>query len=224
MTSDMVGLYGDQYVKRFEANQRIERLRRLVPLMDLCPSGTVADIACGSGLLVGLIAPLVKEYIGVDFSPHFIDAANRRRERLGIENASFCCTSIEDFCGRYPETFDACLAMDVSEHIPDDEWISILTAIRASMKNGGKLYVHTPNANFLLEIMKSKNLLISQLNEHVAVRTPSLNAEMLNRAGFSRIETILLPHYNFLKLLHPISFLPGVGKYFKARIFIIAQK
>jgi len=224
MSADLESLYGEEYVVKFEAHQSTERLRRLLPLMDLGPRGIVADCACGNGMLMELVAPMVQEYVEVDFSRRFIEAANRKRDRLAIRNASFVCARIEDFYVENPEHFDICLVMDASEHIPDEEWTSILAGIRSSMKSGGKLYVHTPNADFFLEIMKSKNFLVKQFREHVAVRTPSQNAAMLSRAGFSKVETILLPHYNFLKYLHPISFLPRVGKYFKARIFLSAEK
>jgi 2-polyprenyl-6-hydroxyphenyl methylase / 3-demethylubiquinone-9 3-methyltransferase len=224
MSANLVNLYEEEYVRKFEANQSSERLRRLLPLMDFGPQCIVADFACGNGMLMEFVAPMVREYVGVDFSQRFIEAANRKRDRLAIRNASFVCARIEDFCAQYPEYFDIALAMDASEHIPDGEWTSILGGIRSSLKSGGKLYVHTPNADFFLEIMKSKNFLVKQLREHVAVRTPSRNAEMLYKAGFSKVDTILLPHYNFLKYLHPVSFLPKVGKYFKARIFVSAEK
>ncbi len=224
MGDDLVSLYGEEYVSKFETDQSPDRLHRLLPLMDLTPQCFVADFACGNGMLMELVAPMVQKYVGVDFSQGFIEAANRKRDRLAIGNASFVCARIEDFCAEYPEYFDVSLVMDASEHIPDGEWISILAGIRSSMKSGGKLYIHTPNADFFLEIMKSKHFLVKQFREHVAVRTPSQNAEMLYRAGFSRVETILLPHYNFLKYLHPISYLPRVGKYFKARIFVSAEK
>jgi len=224
MDADPASLYGEDYVNRFEKNQSIERLRRLLPLMNLTLQSSVADFACGNGMLMELVAPIVREYAGVDFSRHFIDAANRKKAHLAIHNARFVCASIEDFCAEHPEYFDVALAMDVSEHIRDSEWISILASIKSSLKSSGRLYLHTPNADFLLEIMKSKHFLVKQFREHIAVRNPGQNAEMLYRAGFSKIETTFLPHYNFLRYLQPLASLPGVGRYFKARIFIAAEK
>jgi tRNA/tmRNA/rRNA uracil-C5-methylase (TrmA/RlmC/RlmD family) len=57
-------------------------------------------------MLMELVAPIVQEYVGVDFSRRFIEAANRMRDRLRIGNASFVCARIEDFCARYPEYSD----------------------------------------------------------------------------------------------------------------------
>ena len=224
MKADLAELYGEEYVREFERNQSLDRLRRLLPLMDLKPQSVVADFACGNGMLMELVAPHIQAYVGVDFSQHFIDSANRKRDRLKINNAKFVCARIENFCAEYPEYFDTGLAMDVSEHVPDGEWMSILESVRTSLKSRGKIYIHTPNADFFLEKLKSRNFLIKQFKEHVAVRTSGRNAEILLRAGFSKVETIFLPHYNLLKYLHPISFLPGLGRYFKARLFISAEK
>lgn len=163
MGADPASLYGEDYVNRFEKNQSIERLRRLLPLMNLTPQSSVADFAYGSGMLMELVAPIVREYAGVDFSQHFIDAANRKKDQLAIHNAIFVCASIEDFCAEHPEYFDVALAMDVSEHIQDSEWISILASIRSSLNSRGRLYLHTPNADFFLEIMTSKSLLVKQI-------------------------------------------------------------
>src|SRR5208337_3245047 len=98
MSDDLVSLYGEEYVSKFEVNQSPDRLHRLLPLMDLTPQSIVADFACGNGMLMELVAPMVQKYVGVDFSQSFIEAANRKRDRLAIRNASFVCARIEDFC------------------------------------------------------------------------------------------------------------------------------
>lgn len=221
---DSVDLYGEEYVRGFERNQSPERLERLLEHIELRPDFAVADFACGSGLLLEHIAPRVREYLGVDFSEPFIQAANRRKARLRISNAEFVCGDIVDFCRERREYFDTALAMDVSEHVLDREWLRILKGILSALKPGGRLYLHTPNAEFFLEMMKSKNFMVKQFKEHVAVRTPERNAELLRIAGFSQVETLLLPHYNSLKRIHPLSHLPLIGKYFKARILLVAAK
>ena len=71
--------------------------------------------------------------------------------------------------------------------------------------------------------MKEGDFLVKQLSGHVAVRTPAHNVSMLEDAGFQVINLWLLPHYNIFKIFHPLSYIPIVGKYFKARIFIEAR-
>ena len=214
-------LHGERYVESYRHHSLL-RLDRLEKYIAIDSSFSVADFACGNGLLLELIAPKVKSYIGVDFSEPFIRAAIEKKEQLSIINAEFVCSDINEFCQRHLTTFDVGFAMDFSEHVYDKEWLQILGSIRSSLKPNGKLYLHTPNADFFLEKMKSKNFIFKQFPEHIAIRTPEQNASILRKAGFKIAQVRLVPHYNCLKVVHPLSHIPVFGKYFKARVFIEA--
>ena len=182
----------------------------------------VSDFGCGSGLLMPYVAPLVHSYTGVDFSQPFIELANAKKESLGMANASFQCTSVEAFCSANQNAFDTAFALDVLEHVYDEDWRSILKSIRSSLTDEGRLYIHTPNARFFVEIMRKHNFILKQFPEHVAVRTPEENVALLENAGFRVARMLLLPSYTFLRMVHPLSYVPLVGGYFKARIFVEA--
>ncbi len=190
--------------------------------MDLKKSDQVADFACGNGALLDHVCPLVRSYTGVDFSETMIEYATARMNRLGLTNARFECARIEEFCARHARVFDAGFALDFSEHVYDDSWVAILRSIRQALKRPGRLYLHTPNADFLLERMRRGNVLLRQSPEHVAVRTLAENTRLLEEAGFRISRGLLIPHYNILRVIHPLSFIPVVGRYLKARIFIEA--
>jgi 2-polyprenyl-3-methyl-5-hydroxy-6-metoxy-1,4-benzoquinol methylase len=217
-------LYGKNYVEKFEKDQSPLRIAHLMEYVDLSKEYEVADFGCGNGMLLDCVKDNVHAYYGVDFSDFFIRAARNRQKMQGISNAEFFCESIESFCSRNQGKFDAGFVIDLAEHVYDEDLTGILTAIRNTLKPGGKLYVHTPNADFFLEIMKKKNFVFRQFKEHVAVRNVCGNIRILEIAGFSRYEVMLLPHYNILRYIHVLSFLPLIGKYFQARIFIIAEK
>lgn len=213
-------LYGQEYVNRFETLMSPKRLSRLIPLMTFREGDIVADFACGSGMMLENIKDRIHFYYGVDFSSEFIAAANVRKTRLDAKNAEFFCESIHTFCKRYHEKFDVGLALDFSEHVYDEEWLEIVKSIRTSLKPYGRLYLHTPNAEFFLEVMKARNFIVKQFPGHVAVRTAHENAEILWEAGFSSVKVTFLRHYNILSLLRPLSIFPVFGKYFRARLFI----
>lgn len=217
-------LYNDEYVEKFEKDQSPLRISRLMPYIYLQKYFEVADFGCGNGMLLDCIHNQVRTYYGVDFSGRFIIAARNRQKKAGISNAEFFHESIESFCSRNPEKFDACFVMDLAEHVYDKEWAEILTAIHRSLKPGGILYLHTPNGEFFVEILKKKNILLHQFKEHVAVRDVSQNTQILKNAEFLIHEVKLLPHYNILRYIHFLSFSPFFGKFFKARIFIIVKK
>lgn len=221
---NLQNLYENEYVEKFEIDQSPLRISRLMQYVALPKDSHIADFGCGNGMLLACIHNQVRTYSGVDFSECFIIAARKRQNKSEISNAEFFCESIESFCSRNHYTFDAGFVMDLAEHVYDKEWSGILMAIRSSLKPGGKLYLHTPNADFFLEMMKKKNLIFHQFEEHVAVRDVHQNIQLLEDAGFFKYEIKMLPHYNILRYLHFLSYIPMIGKHFKARIFIIAEK
>lgn len=220
-SEELKEIYDEDYVESYKRKSPV-RLERLIKYMTIDSTSNVADFACGNSLLMGLIAPKVNSYIGIDFSEPFIKAANEKKERLLIKNAEFVCADINEFCQQHKNAFDVGFTMDFSEHVYDQEWVQILRSIRKSLKPNGKLYLHTPNAEFFLEKMKNKNVIVKQLSGHVAVRTPEHNVALLREAGFNVAKVWLIPHYNIFRLVHPFSYIPVLGKYLKARIFIEA--
>lgn len=220
--AELKELHGEAYVAKFVSEQSPFRLERLIQYFNIHETSHVVDFACGNGLLMRLVAPRVSTYTGVDFSSHFIEAAEQVKAALSVSNAEFHCADIVEFCSAHPSKFDTAFAMDVSEHVYDDEWRRLLQAIKGSLKPHGRLYLHTPNADFFLERMKRKNFIVRQLPEHIAVRNLEQNIALLGAAGFELATTRLLPHYNVLRFLHPFSYLPLVGRYLKARILIEA--
>jgi SAM-dependent methyltransferase len=220
--ADLRALYGEDYVARFpDAPGR--RLRRLAPLFDLPPAARVLDVACGKGLLLDLIRDRVGEYVGVDFSPEFIAAAELRAARQGLPKSRFVCADVATFLGGGVEPFDAAFALDVAEHVHDTDLTRLFAAVRAALRPGGALYVHTPNRDFLLERLKERGVL-RQFPEHVAVRDAARTAELLAGCGFGTVEVRYLSHYHpLLRPLHALSALPGIGPWLRARLFLVAR-
>lgn len=216
-------LHGEAYVERFE-RQPISRITRLVPFMGLEGTEKIVDIGCGSALSLAALGGSFGSYTGIDFSAPFIEAAQARARALGAENTAFFCGSAEAFAEENTNRFDVALVLDISEHVYDEEWLLILQAIFRMLKAGGRLFLHTPNSAFLIEILKEKNIILKQFPEHIAVRSMAGNTGLLQQAGFAVRSARALPHYNILRVLHPLSMLPGIGRYFAARLFIEAEK
>lgn len=217
-------MYGEEYVGNYVKTHSPFRIERLMKYIHLSDDYCVADFACGNGMLMPLVAPKVAAYIGVDFSEEFVREANKKKRLLGIANTEFFCADINDFCDKHPGVFDCAFAMDFSEHVYDEEWVTLLSSMKKSLKKGGSLYLHTPNAFFFSEVMKDHSFFMQHHPGHIAVRSPDENARLLMEAGYSIKRVLLLPHYNFLRFIHFMSYLPYIGKYFKARIFIEAVK
>jgi len=131
---------------------------------------------------------------------------------------------IRDFCAARPHEYDVAATLDFSEHIDDELAIDIYSAIRGSLRPGGRLYLHTPNLEFFMERARQFGI-VRPFPEHIAVRDGAQNRALLEKAGFAsdRISVEVIPHYNVLKHLHPLSKLPVVGPLFSARLWIEAQ-
>lgn len=220
---DTRSLHGSAYVDRYR-KKTPERIERILRHVTLAQDMQVVDVGCGNAMLLPLIARRVRSYVGVDFSEDFIALAEEKRRKHGIANASFFCGAIQDFCRSRPETIDVVFALDLSEHVYDDEWQAIVDALWHCLKPGGTVYLHTPNRRFLIEMLKERNVVLKQFPEHVAVRDAEANEAFFRRAGFREVSVKRIPHYNVLRCLHWASWLPFVGRYFAARLLLVATK
>jgi SAM-dependent methyltransferase len=220
---DRKKLHGDSYVESFKKTKSA-RLERVLQHISLPPGGVVADFGCGSANLLPLLHCNVDKYFGVDFSEDFICTAKKKVFDLSISNAEFYCGAIQDFCLEHQNDFDAVFALDLSEHVYDDEWQEIVLGMHFSLKPGGKVYLHTPNRDFFIELMKAHGIIFRQFPEHIAVRNGDQNATFFIEAGFGDVSLNYLSHYNILRCLHPLSHLPAIGRYFRSRIILTATK
>lgn len=217
-------LHSGDYATDFQNVHPPIRIGRLLDRLPLPTNAAVADFGCGSALLLDHIKDRVATYVGVDFSHDFIAIAEERAKALQMNHSEFFCGAIQDFGDENPNRFDAVFALDLSEHVYDDEWQGIVRSAWNVLKPGGRVYLHTPNRSFFIECMKDRNFILKQFPHHVAVRTPEDNAAFFIDAGFVDVQVDLIAHYNVLRYLHWLSVLPVIGPWFKARIFLTAQK
>jgi 2-polyprenyl-6-hydroxyphenyl methylase/3-demethylubiquinone-9 3-methyltransferase len=223
--NDLQRFYTGAYVANFPDGDCYGKLQKLLRYVTLLPQAKVADFGCANGVLLDYLWNRVAEYHGVDFAPEFIARAQQRAQARQIGNACFVCSTIPDFCQHYPNYFDHAFTFDVSEHVYDEEFLTIYAAIRSALKPGGTLYLHTPNADFLFEICRRRNLFFHLLPEHVAVRSAAQYQRLLTAVGFTRIQVLFVPHYvRLLSYLQLFSSLPVIGTYLRARLLLICEK
>ena len=223
---ELVDLHGEDYVAKFESNRSIyqKRLKGILKHINLDKTISVVDYGCGNGQLFELINKDISSYAGVDFSQSFIDAFQKKLKEANFETQpKLYCQDIVEFVKTNQAAFDLAFTLDFSEHIYDEDFIEIYKAIFSSLKNDGKLVLHTPNGNFFLEWMRN-NGIIKQRDEHIAVRNARQYLPLLKKVGFSKIEIKHIPHYNILKHLHLLSYIPLIGGTFKARLLLICYK
>jgi len=221
--SDAKALHSGDYVERFE-QAPIERVVRVIEKVDFPANASVGDFGCGTGMLLHALGKREGSYTGIDFSKDFIASAKRWAASEGLTNYRFVESEIVDFCLGHPGAFDIAAALDFAEHVETPIATEIFSAIRGSLKPGGKFYLHTPNLDFVIERAKQVGVL-RQFPEHIAVRNDAQMRELLSNSGFdpNSIKIEFIPHYNVLRWLNPLGRLPLVGRLFRARLLITAQ-
>lgn len=224
--NELKALHGTSYVSKFEKNKAIYdlRLKGILKHIQLKKNEIIADYGCGNGQLFEFIHDGIGQYFGIDFSEAFIEAFKKKldNKNFKIEPALFC-EDINEFVKHHINKFDKAFTLDFSEHIYDEDFISIYSSIHRSLKPNGELILHTPNGNFFLEWMRNHGWL-KQRKEHIAVRNAKEYTKLLNKIGFNHVEIIYIPHYNILRCLHPLSDIPFIGKVFQARLLIKCMK
>lgn len=218
-----LALHSGKYVERYNAKP-ISRVVNLIRYMGLTPETRIVDYACGNGMLLQAIGDNFASYDGVDFSSDFITSANEWAQRTQRARYRFHCCDIRDYCDRNREVFDVATTLDFAEHIDDVLAIEIYTSIRKSLRPGGRLFLHTPNLEFFMERARQLRVL-PPFPEHIAVRNAQQTTEILVKSGFVRddISVRVVPHYNILRYVHPLSKLPLVGGLFSARLWVEAR-
>ncbi|MEO8347445.1 MAG: class I SAM-dependent methyltransferase [Acidobacteriota bacterium] len=226
-------LYPDEYfdqlhrVTPFAAPERKWRERDR-DILDLARPGadkTVLDLGSALGDVCFLLAPHVKEAVGVDASPRAIELARARASDRGFENVRFVAGDVADL-GAIPDgSVDVAGAFDLLEHVDDETVRRMLRSLIRVLKPGGVFVAYTPNREHYVERLKAANVVLKQFPEHIAVRRPREIRKLLEGAGW-RVRSLTyspapFPVVRWLeRALLPI---PVVGRPFRYRILLRAE-
>jgi 2-polyprenyl-3-methyl-5-hydroxy-6-metoxy-1,4-benzoquinol methylase len=120
-----------------------EHLIRYILAMDSIVGKDVLDIACGSGYGMYLMSYLAKSVSGYDYNQQAINEAKEFPYRCDA------CLEIRNLEEDHPlnnhkhEKFDVVVCFETIEHVVNPE--VLLKNIKAVTKEGGVIYISTPN-------------------------------------------------------------------------------
>jgi SAM-dependent methyltransferase len=225
-------LYPDEYfdqlhrVTKFAAPERkwLERDRDILSLARPSPEMTVLDLGSALGDVCFLLAPRVKEAIGVDASPRAVELADGRRRKHGFSNVRFLRTDVEDLEGIADASVDVAGAFDLLEHVDDDTVRRMLGSLKRVLKPGGTFVAYTPNREHYVERLKAADLFLKQFPEHIAVRRPREIRRLVENAGWRvrsiRYSTAPFPVFRWIE--RALAPAPLLGPLFRYRILVEA--
>ena len=175
------GYYGDGSIgydpltgRRYHALlERVERLR---------PPGRVLDVGCGAGHFLAVAETRGWEAVGLEVSRSALDALRQvQRER----HLAFSIVEGPLAQAGFPERhFDAVTLFEVLEHLDDP--MDTLAEVHRLLKDGGLLYLTTPNFDSLSRRLLGRRWrVIAQ--EHRCLFTTRAIITGLNRLGFRAV-------------------------------------
>jgi ubiquinone/menaquinone biosynthesis C-methylase UbiE len=226
-------LYPDEYfdqlhrVTPFAASQRkwAERDRDILSLASPSPGQTVLDLGSALGDVCFLLAPLVKEAIGLDASPRALELAEARARERGLRNVRFISGDVADLSTIPEGSIDVAGAFDLLEHVDDDTVRRMLRSLSRVLKPGGRFVAYTPNREHYVERFKAHGFLLKQFPEHIAVRRPREIRKLLEGEGW-RVRSVRYSPAPFpgVRWLERVLWrLPVVGSLFRYRILLEAE-
>jgi cyclopropane fatty-acyl-phospholipid synthase-like methyltransferase len=117
---------------------------RILSLTGAGPRSRVLSLGCGIGDTELLLAPHVREVVGVELSPAGVRQAGDDAARLGISNVRFKPGSWEQVS--YETSMaDAIVAVFFMHHVPTGELTRLPERLRAALAPGGVFYSLDPS-------------------------------------------------------------------------------
>ena len=179
--------YYDQVHNRSSGVQSRWHQYKFASVINRLPlSGTHLDIGCGPGTLIGTIKHQDLQSTGIDISSPQIEYAN---EKYGSPNSQFQVSSVGDLKYNIGNCrFDGITIVEVLEHLPEEEALSLLCDVKTLLKPGiGRLLVTTPNYSSLWPVVE---YLVNRIGEvqyedqHINRYRPKKLSAQLSSSGY----------------------------------------
>ncbi len=182
---------------------RAHMVQRILRKTRIGRHSRVLSLGCGIGDTELLLAPHVRELVGVDLSPAAVRQARQDAARAGIRNTTFEEGSLESVAGK----FDVVIAIFLLHHLPDSALLAAPVLIRERLARGGVFYSLDPSRHRLSGVVGQllfPRLMQKYQSPDERQLDPDESAEYFREAGF-RCQTSM---YDFVS--SPLAgLLPG---------------
>jgi len=159
-------------------------VRRILHVTGAGPNARVLSLGCGIGDTELLLAPQVREMVGVDLSPAAIQQARADAERQGVANVEF----IEGTTPRAGDRFDIVIAIFLLHHLADAMLADLPGSVADMLNPSGVFYSLDPSVRRLSAAVGRvliPNLMKKYQSDDERELEPEPVADSFRRAGFS---------------------------------------
>jgi cyclopropane fatty-acyl-phospholipid synthase-like methyltransferase len=121
-------------------------VERMVRVTGIGKQSRVLSVGCGIADTELLLAPHVREVVGIDLSPTAIEQAKSDAARAGVSNFRAACGPLEDaLASGETDQFDAVIAIFFLHHLSEAALAAFPSRIRALLRPGGTFYALDPS-------------------------------------------------------------------------------
>lgn len=207
-------------------NNAFRERQRLQTIEGLCRPGPADDfleLGCGSGHYARWLADRVRKMVGVDFS----EAAIEKARSLGMEdNMQYAVADICSLNLFRDHSFDKIIAIDVMEHLSNEQLADALTEVARLLKARGVFVFFTPSRSHWIERLKHRNIIFRQTTGHIGVRTEEEYRSIVERQGLKikdviRYETCI-PLWRVIE--GKMKDMPSIGGSFVSRLGVAVTR
>ena len=164
--------------------------RQFLEAVNPQPQDIVLDAGCGSGPNISVLAPLVKEVIGIDYSEQMVQRAKERVANEKLTNDKLMPGDVTQL--QFPsDTFDKVVCASVLQYLENEDCARALREMIRVCKNGGRLVIHAKNATSLyglsLKVLRSISRVLGRQMKPEYYRSRSWHEKTLKEAGGVRV-------------------------------------
>ncbi len=178
LTSEEKKVYFDRYWQ----NQRpektdsrsLERSEYVWQMMNRT-EGSLLDVGCGRGVILGYFAAHGFDVTGIDISPDSVRAAEKKGYKAAIVDLE-----TDNIAG----SFDVIICLEVLQQVYDP--VSVLKKLADALADDGEMIISLPNEFHIvsrLKLMLGRSHLGHFDHSHIRLFSPPRNRELFEKAG-----------------------------------------
>ena len=198
------------------------RIAKVSALAEPRSDDRVVDLGCGWGTFELALADRVGEIVGVDFSQRAIDLCKSRLAERPKPNVRFVRADAAA-TGLASAAYDLVIAADLFEHLYPADSAGVAAEAFRLLAPGGRIATWTPHRGHVLEILKSRDIVLRRDVTHVDYKSMTAMKRLLSDAGFT-IERAYYAesHVPALRVIERVfqSFVPPLRR----RIAVLGRK